>query len=180
MSTMNGIAAPAVVAAIVSGAILLVSHWISARRDAQSRRRELFAKALAASIDYREFAYAVRRRRHDQPEAERVRLSEAMRDVQGDIAFYAAWIRIESPVVAEAYRRLEHETRRVAGGFIRQAWEAKPITSDREMNVSGGLDFNTLAQLEDDYIEAVRRHLSPWRLPREGADSRQKRRRRPR
>jgi hypothetical protein len=170
---MSGIVTPAVVAAVVSGLILLIGHGIAGRREAHARRRELFAKALAATIDYREFAYAVRRRRGDEPEAERMRLSEVMRLIQGDIAFHAAWITIESAVVAASFGDLVAETRRTAGGYIRAAWNAKPISTDAEMNQPGGLDFNNLASVEAAYVEAVRRHLSPWRWFREHKGRRQ-------
>ncbi len=165
--SLNAAITPAVVAALVSAVILLVGHWITGRRESTSRRRELFARAFAATISYREFAYAIRRRRNDHAAEERVRLSEAIREVQDQLAFHAAWIEIESSRVAAAYRALVNETRRVAGGYMRDAWMTPPITSDAEMNVAGGLDFGPLAPFESAYISAVRAHLSFWRALRE-------------
>jgi hypothetical protein len=165
--SLNAAITPAVVAAIVSAVILLVGHWITGRRESTSRRRELFAKAFAASIAYREFAYAIRRRRDDHSAEERVRLSEAIREVQEQLAFHAAWIEIESSRVAVAYRALLSETRRVAGGYMREAWATPAITADAEMNVDGGLDFGPLQPFESAYIAAVRAHLGFWRVFRE-------------
>ena len=53
------------------------------REEERARLRDRFAQAYAARTpEYCEFAYAVRRRRRDDPSAERVRISEDLRKVQ--------------------------------------------------------------------------------------------------
>jgi hypothetical protein len=155
--------APAVVAAIISATVVLVGLWISGRRAEVVRKRELFAKAFEATVGYREFAYAIRRRRHDQPAAERVRLSEAIRETQQQLAFYSAWIEIESPHVAGAYDELVLQTRQMAGQYMRDAWNERAPRRDSQVNIPGGLDYTTLRPFEQRYLAAVRDHLSPWR-----------------
>ncbi len=158
---------PAVIAAVVSATVVFVGHWVTGRREEIFRRRDLFAKAFQATVSYRELAYAIRRRRHDEAAAERVRLSEVIRGVQEQLAFHAAWIKIESPRVAQAYDALVTETRRLAGGYMRDGWNAPAPTEDTQMSVPGGLDFTKLSPLEDKYLGAVRDHLSLWRLLRD-------------
>jgi hypothetical protein len=137
---------------------------IGIRQDRQ-RRRELYADALAATLAYREFAYAIPRRRFDARSEERVRISESLREVQRDLARSESLMRIErAQAVSTAYSQLVGETRRVAGGYMRQAWEAEPITEDREMNVAGGLDFSALQDLERAYLDAVCRDLAWYRF----------------
>lgn len=138
---------------------------IGVRQDRQ-RRRELYADALEATLAYREFAYAVPRRRFDAPAEERVRISEAMREVQRDLSRAASLMKIErGDDVGKAYARLVAETRRVAGGYIREAWEREPITADNEMNVPGGLDFSAIDRYEHAYREAVHNDLALYRVP---------------
>ncbi len=157
------VVAPAVVAAIISATVVLLGLWISGRRVEVARKRELFAKAFEATVSYREFAYAIRRRRHDQAAAERVRLSEAIRVTQQQLAFYSAWIGIESPRVAFAYDALVIQTRQVAGKYMHHAWNDPAPRRDSEVNIPGGLDYTGLRVLEQTYLAAVRDHLSPWR-----------------
>jgi hypothetical protein len=137
---------------------------IGARQDRQ-RRRELYAAALEATIAYREFAYAVPRRRSDARPQERVRISEAMREVQRDLARAESLMKIErAREVATAYGALVAKTREIAGGYIRTAWEQDPITHDGQMNVPGGLDFSTLTPFEGAYLDAVSHDLAWYRL----------------
>jgi hypothetical protein len=153
----------AVVAALVSAAVgLITQHW-TARLQVAARRRELYAKALEACVAYRELPYAIRRRRKDQPEEERVRLSEILRTIQQQLAFYAAWIESESPYVAVGYRALIQATRRLAGSQMHAAWEAAASHTDAEMNVAG-IDYGELVSLETAYLGSVREHLAPlWK-----------------
>jgi hypothetical protein len=45
-------------------------------------------------------SYAIRRGRHDESAAERVRLSEATHEIQGRLSYYVAWTATESSIVA--------------------------------------------------------------------------------
>jgi hypothetical protein len=135
---------------------------IGLRQDRQ-RRRELYANALEATLAYREFAYAVPRRRFGARPEERVRISEAMREVQRDLAGAESLMKIErGDEVRAAYSRLVAETRRIAGGYIREAWQTEPITDDRAMNVAGGLDF--IDASEQQYLATIGRDLAWYRL----------------
>lgn len=151
----------AVVAALVSAAVGLITQSWTARLQVAARRRELYAKALEACVAYRELPYAIRRRRHDQPEEERIRLSEILRAIQQQLAFYAAWIESESPEVASSYRALVQATRTLAGGQMHAAWEAATARTDAQMNIAG-IDYGDLVPLETSYLRSVRDHLAPW------------------
>ena len=102
-----------VVVAAVSGAIALISLWVNGIRQERARRQRLYADALAALVAYREFAYVIRRRRAPMPGheeiagAERVRISEALREVQRDVEDHRAWTTTEPATnVATAYEAL--------------------------------------------------------------------------
>jgi hypothetical protein len=152
-STLTATLAPTA-ALLVAAATL----WLNGIRQDRHRRRLLYASALEAVQAYREFAYAVPRRRCE-PEhrsEERVRLTEAMRQVQRDLSRYSALLKTERDgAVSEAFEELVAETRRVAGELIHDAWTDPPITSDAEVNVEAPLDFGPILEREAAYLATV-------------------------
>lgn len=158
-----------VVAMAVSGIIAFLTFWAAGVRQERSRRQQLYADALAALVAYREFAYVIRRRRGPIPGheeiagEERVRISEALREVQKDVAFHSAWIKAEPASVAARYADLVEQTRRLAGGYMHDAWNADPLNDDAGMNIPD-IDYMPLAAYETAYLDAVRRALTFWRV----------------
>ncbi len=158
-----------VIVAIIAGAVslftLATNTLVATARDQRNRRRETYASAFSAVTAYNEFPYVVRRRRGGTAEVaadERVRISEDLRKVQEQLAYYEAWIKTESSDVATAYETLVAETRRIAGRQIHEAWKIAPISSDEAMNMPD-LGLAALKPSEDAYLTAVARHLSWWR-----------------
>src|SRR5829696_1400345 len=173
--TAPGAGSAGLIGAIISGAFLAamlagaVNVWMARRRSREEERariRNTFAAAFEAYTAYKEFPYAIRRRRADDPEGERVRLSEALRAVQEKLSYYLAWTQAESVAVGEQYARLTAEARRVAGGAMHAAWNSPPRTSDPEMNIPPDVvDLRQLETAEAQYMQAVRDHLAsltPW------------------
>lgn len=152
---------PAVTAAVVSALVSFLALWITGRRDERRRRRELFAEAYATCSAYREFPYVVRRRRHDQPEEERLRISEELRRIQERLSFFLAWTRIEEPDVGKAFDQLVRDLRAVAGSQIADSWNRPAITDDASMNIAD-VDLSGLRASDDEYLEALARHVRPW------------------
>jgi hypothetical protein len=74
---------PAVVAAVVAGAISLLALWLSGRRARQDRQRQVFADGFGACVDYREFAFIVRRRLPDNGE-DRIRITAELSEAPLD------------------------------------------------------------------------------------------------
>ena len=159
---MNSDALATVIAAAVAAVVSLGVWWLTARRGERQRKRELFAQAFAAYASYREFPYVIRRRRADQPAAERVRISSDLRGVQEKISFFLAWTKSEGVGVGAAYTHLVAEARRVAGSAMARAWDMPAITSDPQMNIPD-LDLSSLRDAEDAFLKAVADHLSWWR-----------------
>jgi hypothetical protein len=174
-ATSPGVSSAGLVGAIISGAFLaamlagVVNVWIARRRSREEERarvRNTFAAAFEAYTAYKEFPYAIRRRRADDPDGERSRLSEALRAVQEKLSYYLAWTAAESADVGEEYAKLVAEARRVAGSAMHDAWNDPPRATDPEMNIPPDIvDLSQLAPAEDAYMQAVRQHLSsltPW------------------
>ncbi len=159
-----------VVASLVSGSIALLTFWASGVRQERARRQQLYADALAVLVAYREFAYVIRRRRAPLPGheevagEERVRISEALREVQKDLVYLKAWIKAERvDEVADRYEELVAHTRRIAGGYMREAWKADPLDNDSGMNIPD-IDYEPLKTYERAYLDAVHRSLRFWRV----------------
>jgi hypothetical protein len=159
-----------IVAALVSGLVSLGTFWATGVRKEQERRRALYADALAVLVAYREFAYVIRRRRapasgrEEIAGDERIRISEALRGVQKELAYFTAWVRSESVAdIPERYEALVNETRKVAGGYMRDAWNSKALDSDSGMNIAD-IDFRVLRGLETAYLDAVQKSLNFWQV----------------
>jgi hypothetical protein len=154
-----------VIGAIVTGLVALMVLAVNGRRARQDRQRQLLAQVLADVTAYMEFPYIVRRRRGDEPAAERARISDAISDVQRRLRHNQAVLRVEAPRLAAHYEALVAETRRVAGAAIRAGWDIDPITDDGQMHVTD-VDLGEIVPFEDAYVTAVRDHLgvAPWWL----------------
>lgn len=153
-------------AALLTGLINIVLARRKSREEECSRIRTIFAEAFAAYASYREYPYVVRRRSPDQPAAERVRISEQIRQTQERLNYYLAWTKTESADVGQAYAELIRHARTTAGAAMRQAWNTPPATEDSAMNIPGGeVDLANLKISEDAYTDAVSAHLdklTPW------------------
>ena len=153
-------------ASVVVGALIVASWnlwlaWRKSREEECSRQRTAFADALRAIAQYKEMPYAIRRRDKTNLPSERVRLSEVVRTIQADLTYHQTWIRSESESVGKAYDALVTETRKVAGIAMRDAWIAKPIVRDDQMNIGPELvDLRSLTPFEKAYTQAVSEHLA--------------------
>ncbi|MGW1810467.1 hypothetical protein ACWC2T_34410 [Streptomyces sp. NPDC001393] len=174
-STTSGFDSGVLLSAVLSGAFLAamltaaINIWLARRKNREeelNRLRASFSEAFAAYSAYKEMPYAIRRRRSDVQAEERVRLSEALREVQANLSYHLAWTKIESEAVGEAYAKLVQEVRMTAGSAMREAWEAPPIETDTAMNILPAvIDLSSLHPFETAYIDTVRTHLrrlTPW------------------
>lgn len=157
-STAPGWLAPAVIAALITGVIAVATLIVNGRRARLDRQRVLFAEVLGDLAAYREFVYIVRRRRHDEPEAERVRISTELSEVQRKLNQHAAVLKVEAPRVADAYDELLRITRCVAGRAIRDGWNIPAITDDSSIHVN--VDLTPIDAHERKYLIEVGDHLS--------------------
>lgn len=164
LATWSAAQSVALAVGVTAAVVALLGVWINGLRAERYRRRELYATALEATYAYREFAYVVRRRRSDVPGEERVRISEALREIQRDLAKYEALMKIERCTeVAVKYKHLIEKTRDVAGGYMRDSWNGDGATEDKQMNI-GDIDFAPVAEYEQAYLAAVQEDLPAWKF----------------
>lgn len=155
--------APATIAALIAGVVAVVSLLVNGRRARMDRQRQLFGAAFGDITSYCEFPYIVRRRRHDTPEEERVRISTELSEIQRRLNHNKAVLLVEAPRVARAYAALVETTRQIAGRAIRDGWDLSPITVDNNIHVVD-VDLTPITPAEQRYLTAVADHLSvaPW------------------
>jgi hypothetical protein len=108
---------------------------------------------------YREFPRKVRRRNKNDEAGERVRISDALSDVQQRLEYYRAVLRVEAPYVGAAYATLVAETRKVAGPYIKEAWGSPPAQTDADVSVPD-IDLSALDAVDDAYLHEVGDHLA--------------------
>lgn len=154
-----------VIAAVVTTVMTALVNTALARRgtrlEERARVRNTLADAYQAYAEYKEFPYAIRRRRADQKEEERIRLSEELRKVQARIAYYQAWTQAESPDTGAAYNELITEVRRIAGRAMHEAWNAPGIDDDTAMNIgSDRVNLTDLQPAEEKFISATKEHIA--------------------
>ena len=150
----------AVFAAIIGAFVNIALARRKSLEEERSRVRTTFAEAFQAVAEYKEFPYVIRRRRSDAPAEERVRISEAMRQVQAKLSYYVAWTKTESDDVGAAYEVLVTKLREIAGSACHEAWLAPPAHDDKAMNFAGGpVDLSALKPYETVFINAAQKHL---------------------
>lgn len=144
------------------------------RRDRSSRpaRPSTWNRRSHVCTDWRATAATgviVRRRGHDLPEEERIRISTELSEVQSKLNHNRAVLGVEGPPVARAYTAFVLATREVAGESIRQGWNLAPITADTEVHVTD-VDLSAIKRYEEAYLTAVADHLAltPWWLRASG------------
>lgn len=149
----------AVVTVLIAFATLVINH----RRARSDRQRELFGAAFGDVASYGEYPYIVRRRRADQPEQERLRISTELSEVQRRLNHNRMVLRVESPRVARAYAELVRSARTTAGASIKSGWDLDPIETDADMSVDD-VDLSAMHPFEEAYLTAVADHLAitPW------------------
>jgi hypothetical protein len=115
---------------------IAVTLFVNGAREGRRRRREIHARALEAIAHYYEMPFLIWRRRHDEPSAERARLTERFAEVQADLASCEALIRADpDEAVRRAYATLVSSVRAHAGKQASLGWDAEPITSDQQMGM---------------------------------------------
>lgn len=150
---------------LLSGALLaaVVNIVLTRRKSLEEERnriRTTCAEAFEVVAAYKEFPYAIRRRRADTPQAERVRLSDELRQIQARLSYFTAWMRGEDAALSTAFDDLVSNLRRIAGKACHDAWLAPATDADAAMNFPPGvIDLSDLNSYEDTYIAAVKTHL---------------------
>jgi hypothetical protein len=148
-----------IVVLIAAGALLTFAlSQLAATRD---RQRQEYAKALQSAVKWTELPYRIRRRDVNDGAAQ-ARLVEAIHELQEDLAFHDAWLSVEAPEVAAAYKGLIEKVKSGTSDHIKHAW-AVNYSPPVPMNIGACYDVECEAE-RSLYVAAVRYHLRWWGL----------------
>ncbi|WP_433335023.1 hypothetical protein [Spirillospora sp. CA-294931] len=143
---------------LTTATIALVGYWINQRQKRRERRSETFAAALEAVREYEQAPYLIRRRESSEPGV-RAQLAERLSASAGRRRYYATLLRLDSPVVADAYQALLDQTRRQAGPYRSEAWKSPVITRDEDFPGSANYVYDNGPEW-DLCLVAMRREFS--------------------
>jgi hypothetical protein len=153
----------------------VITLLVNGERAERRRRRDLYARALAATTAYAEVPFAIRRRQHepDRRSAERVRLTAHFSAIQTELEICQTLIDAEHhAAVSATYRELVEATRRIAGAAARAAWNEDPIERDLDMNMPDlAEELQPLTVHRQRFADAVQHATrSPWRKFRDAIE----------
>lgn len=157
MSYSDALLSSTFLAACLAAGVNAWSIWRTSRERERDRLRNTLAEAYRAYSDYKEFPYAIRRRRADNIADERQRLAGELREMQSRLSYYRVWLMAESCDMGEIYSELLNQLRKVAGDSMRSAWLEDALDSDADMNIGAErVDLHELKSYEDAFMEAIR------------------------
>jgi hypothetical protein len=157
-TSSTGWIAPTIVLSILALVISVGTFFVADRRARLDRQRQVFGDAFAAVMAYREYPFIVRRRNQDEASKEPQRISADLSDLQAKLNGFKGTLRVEDPYIGERYVELVDATRRIAGAFIKEAWNTEPVREDFLIH-NPSWDFSKLDKYDEAYLRAVADHL---------------------
>lgn len=147
---------------ILSGVLVVVLSALIARQSEQrDRRRELYAEAYRAVLEWHEMLYRVRRRSSDPNDVQTLR--DRFHGLQERISFYEGWIGSESVYMRHSYCLFVQDVRDRMRPLIEHAWGK--ATRARRRNGADDDERPDVGGFAEKFLRDVRGHLSwqPWR-----------------
>ena len=143
----------------VAGAMVTVAltYGFNQRAARRERQTNTFAQALSAIEDYAELPYRIRRRTGTA--SARHELIEQVSNIQSRIAFFQAWLAMETPQVARSYEDLVLATKAQAGRQMAQAWQEAPIAKDAQVSLGKAYPRDEINAARERCINAMREAL---------------------
>lgn len=141
----------------VFGSVLV--FILGRRAEVHDRQRQQYARALSLVFKWQEMPYRILRRdrrQADQP------LVDRFHDLQEEVAFYDAWIAVESDIISDAYRTLIKSVKSQAMPYLNDAWESEPPESQ---NVGNRYPLD-VDQQKARFVKQVRQHFRLYGLAR--------------
>jgi hypothetical protein len=137
----------ALITASTAALLALLGYWVAQYQKRQERRSEIFASALRVVREYEQLPYLIRRREEDGP-ATRARLTNMLSRSAAERRYYETLLRLDSPLVADAYRLLLKRTAKKGGPFRAEAWRSPIIRKDVEFPGSADYSYDNSDEWE--------------------------------
>jgi hypothetical protein len=147
--------------AVVAGVVAIVNSAVGRKNEHDDRRREQYAGAYRAALEWCEAVYRVRRRNPDGSQDHDI--VERLHDLQERIAFYEGWLSTESESLGRAYGDFLRAVLAECEPLLKDAWSrlGRPPTEPKPEDEKSP----DLSDAKAAFCEAVRRHMRPWWNP---------------
>jgi hypothetical protein len=131
---------------------------VNAARSRRETLTTLYGDALGAVAEYLEGPYRILRK--DGTATTRFSITSKLSDVKTSIDHHQALLRLHAdPLVADAYDMYVNTAKAEAGIQMRDAWEARPVTSDAEVNLGVVLPRDKSNDRRDLVVEMMQAQL---------------------
>jgi hypothetical protein len=162
VETVSPATQAAISGATVAALATVFGYLFNQARARRERKAKAFAKAMAAMRRFYDFPHKVWRRSVSDA-ATRDRLSEERSRGSRAVRFHLIWLKIESPVVGEAYEQLWTVVHRARLHNANLAWASPPRATDRDLVGEPPCFVRKAGTEETDLcILAMRNELSWW------------------
>lgn len=122
-------------AAAIAAAVAVFGYVISQSADRRAKKAQFYAEALRAIKELEEMPYRVAKRKDSSPET-REKLGSKISDIFVDISFYLSWLRIDSPLIGDAYALMAGSAISASEQQLRYAWGLPIITEDKDVGLN--------------------------------------------
>jgi hypothetical protein len=162
VETVSPATQAAISGATVAALATVLGYLFTQARARRERKAKAFAEAMAAMRRFYDFPHKVWRRSVSDA-ATRERLSEEHSLGSREVRFHLIWLKIESPVVGEAYEQLWAVVHGARLFNANLAWSSPPRATDQDMvGEPPGFWRKAGARETDLCIRAMRNELSWW------------------
>ena len=143
------------VAALGSVAVMIIGYSRIARFAYKNRQHQLVADAYRSVVDYREFARKVRQR---LPGNDSNTITETLSEMQAQLNLHIATLEIETPRIADHYKKLVTATKRIVDLQIAADRDQPPPDTDNTSQMRD-VDLSELETADAVFVNAARKYL---------------------
>lgn len=136
----------------VSAITATVAYLVNQRQSRRARQAQLFAEALLAVSNFRNYPFLVARRSIGDSREKLVNIASS---VHASLDYHADLLRLEAPALAAPFDDVLRAARKEYNDHGKRAWEMAPVAVDADMNRGLGSVF-----LSPETDKAISRCLS--------------------
>jgi hypothetical protein len=149
-----------IIAAAIAGVVALLGYIYNGMENRKAVARRSYADAVSAVMNYKGLPFRIRRRQANDAET-RSQLLMLASDLQERLDFFQALLYLDSQAVGAAYSALVDIVRNEAGTYCDEAWRARVISDDSEVELHLGdiFRFPLTARAADECLSVMNQYL---------------------
>jgi hypothetical protein len=144
-------------AAAIAAVVAVFGYIINQNADRRAKKAQFYAEALRAVKELEEMPYRVAKRK-ESSSGIREKLGSEISNVFVDISFYLSWLKIDSPLVGEAYGLMARSAIDASEQQLHYAWGLPIMANDKDVGLNDKF-FDREKPAQDVCIAAMRNEL---------------------